>query len=82
MSFPNLFGTVKRWIKIRAAWKELEDGKLVAYEKDIAGFEAVVFQHEYDHLDGILFVDHIKNDGGKLFQQEGEKMVEIGVKDL
>ena len=43
------------------------------------GFEAVVFQHEADHLDGVLFVDHIKNDRGKLYKFMGKKMVDWSV---
>lgn len=73
LSFPDLFGTVKRWLKIRARW---QDKNLVVMEKDLVGFEAIVFQHELDHLDGILFIDHIKRDGGKLYRQIGVKMIE------
>lgn len=76
LSFPNLFGTVKRWVKIRAKWQELKRGKLVEVIKEMVGFEAIVFQHELDHLEGILFIDHIKKDGGKLYRQVGEKMTE------
>ncbi len=82
LSFPDLYGMVKRWLKIRAHWEELVAGKLVVHEADLNGFEAIVFQHELDHLDGILFIDHIKRDGGKLFHQIGEKMEEISLKSL
>ncbi len=68
MSFPDLFGTVKRFLKIEASWEEIKDGKLVSKKGDLEGFEAIVYQHELDHLDGILFIDHIKRDGGKLYK--------------
>jgi peptide deformylase len=75
LSIPNYFGTVKRYLKIRVKWKELIEGRLEDKEGEFEGFEAVVFQHEIDHLDGILFVDRVKEDGGKFYKQEGEKLI-------
>ena len=82
LSFPDLFGTVKRYLKIEAHWQEIVGDKLKPRKKTMNGFEAIVFQHELDHLDGILFVDHIKRDGGKLFKFFGEKKVEWDIKKL
>lgn len=74
LSFPDLWGTVKRWLKVDVVWQELEGGLLVDKQKTLSGFEAIVFQHELDHLDGVLFIDHIKEDGGKFFEwREGGK---------
>jgi peptide deformylase len=42
--------------KIRARWQD-EHGKV--YEEDIEGLLAVCLQHEMDHLNGILFIDHL-----------------------
>jgi len=75
MSFPNYFGTVKRYLKLRVSWQEIENNKLVTKNKDIVGFEAIVFQHEFDHLNGVLFVDRVKEDGGKFFKSVNEKMI-------
>lgn len=75
LSFPSYWGTVKRFLKIEASWQELEKGKLVDKKKAVQGFEAIVFQHELDHLDGILFIDHIKEDEGRLFKQVGKEMI-------
>ena len=82
LSFPDLFGTVKRYLKIEAHWQEMVKNKLVSRKKTMNGFEAIVFQHELDHLDGILFIDHIKRDGGKLFKFIGEKKVEWSIDKL
>lgn len=38
------------------------DGKLVFKKLRLKGYVSVVFQHEYDHLNGILFVDRIDKD--------------------
>jgi peptide deformylase len=58
LSVPDLFGDVERHVacKIRglnAAGKTLE--------LDVEGFEARVFQHEIDHLDGRLFTDRVNS---------------------
>lgn len=82
LSFPDLFGTVKRYLKIEARWQEIEGNNLVNKKKTMNGFEAIVFQHELDHLDGILFVDHIKRDGGKLFKFVGKKKIPWNVNKL
>lgn len=79
LSFPNLYGTVKRYLKIEAVWQEIEENKFVDKKKTLNGFEAIVFQHELDHLDGILFIDHIKRDGGKFYKFVGEKKIPWGV---
>ncbi|HPT66241.1 MAG TPA: peptide deformylase [Candidatus Woesebacteria bacterium] len=74
LSFPGFFGTVKRWLKIDVSWDEIEKEKLVRKNKSLAGFEAIVWQHESDHLEGIVFIDHIKEEGGKFFKDIGGKM--------
>lgn len=53
-SVPGVYGIVKRHrtIKIKATDR---NGKPV--RRSVDGFEAIIFQHEIDHLDGILFTD-------------------------
>lgn len=75
LSFPDLYGTVKRYLKIEVAWEELVNKKLKTRNNMLEGFEAIVWQHESDHLDGILFVDHIKEEGGKLYKWEDKEKV-------
>jgi peptide deformylase len=48
----------------------------------MVGFEAILWQHEYDHLLGILFVDHIKEDGGKLYLWKGEEKKKISIDEV
>lgn len=56
LSVPDVFEKVKRpnFIKIKA--QDVE-GNLI--EEEYLDFPAVVFQHEFDHLNGILFIDHL-----------------------
>lgn len=79
LSFPDLYGTVKRFLKIKVSWEEIVGKKLVKKEKELQGFEAIVWQHEADHLEGVLFVDHIKRDGGKFYSWVGKKKVVVDV---
>lgn len=67
LSFPDLWGTVKRYLKIEIQWEKIIEEKLEMRNEILEGFEAIVFQHEFDHLEGILFVDRIKEEGGKFF---------------
>lgn len=73
LSFPGFFGTVKRFLDLDVSWQVVEKGKLVTKTKKLGGFEAIVWQHESDHLEGIVFIDHIKRDGGKFYKDIGGK---------
>ncbi|HTK39432.1 MAG TPA: peptide deformylase [Patescibacteria group bacterium] len=59
LSVKNVYGRVKRWDKIRVKATDLK-GNEVRFRAD--GFLARVIQHEVDHTNGILFVDHIRDD--------------------
>jgi peptide deformylase len=56
LSLPGVYADVKRPEKIKVqAWNE----KGRAFTLDISGMLSRVVQHEYDHLEGILFIDRI-----------------------
>ena len=56
LSIPDQYADVDRPDRIRARWLD-EEGK--PHEEDIDGLLAVCLQHEMDHLEGILFIDHL-----------------------
>jgi peptide deformylase len=56
LSFPRLRGDIRRSSKIKVSYTDL-DGKTVTVESD--GLLARAFQHEIDHLNGILFIDRL-----------------------
>uniref|UniRef100_A0A0G4HD43 Peptide deformylase n=1 Tax=Chromera velia CCMP2878 TaxID=1169474 RepID=A0A0G4HD43_9ALVE len=56
LSFPGVGGQVKRSTSIQVEYQTLTGEKK---KREFRGFEAVVFQHEYDHLDGVLFIDRL-----------------------
>ena len=57
LSVPGYMGLVDRPQKIRIKATDLEGNE---QEYEFEGFEATVFCHEYDHLDGILYPDKAK----------------------
>ena len=58
LSMPDLYGPVPRWEWIETEFQTLENGELISKTATFKDFEARVFQHELDHLDGILFTDY------------------------
>lgn len=56
LSVPDVFEKVKRPNHIKIKAQDLE-GNII--EEEFDEFPAVVFQHEFDHLNGVLFIDHL-----------------------
>ena len=56
LSLPGIHETVKRMNKVHMRYL---DADFVEHDEWIDGFQARVVQHEYDHLDGKVFIDHI-----------------------
>lgn len=77
LSIPGLYGPVPRHEWVTVEYQTLESGKLINHQDTYHGFHARVIQHEYDHLDGILFTDHSLRTGLPLYKDEGKELVEI-----
>ena len=58
LSVPNIRGMVKRFTEIKVEYYD-ENKNFIS--KNISGFPAIVYQHEIDHLDGLLFTDKVFN---------------------
>ena len=56
LSVPEQYAEVMRPDRIRAKWR---DEKGNSFEEEIDGLLAVCLQHEMDHLNGVLFIDHL-----------------------
>lgn len=82
LSFPKLWGEVERFIRIKAEWQKIVDGRLVNRQREMEGLEAVVYQHELDHLDGVLFVDHVMAGGGKIYRDEEGEMKKMEIEEI
>ncbi|MDA7730339.1 peptide deformylase [Salibacteraceae bacterium] len=59
LSIPNYTAEVFRPIKIVVEYVDLDGKKHI---EEISGFTSVIFQHEIDHLNGILFTDHLQSE--------------------
>ena len=55
LSVPGLRGEVRRATSITLGWRDPVDFK--PHREVVEGFTAVIFQHEIDHLDGVLYTD-------------------------
>ena len=56
LSIPEFYGVVTRPTKVGVRFLDL-DGKVL--EREMDGLAATVIQHEIDHLNGKLFIDHL-----------------------
>ncbi|MBR5532849.1 MAG: peptide deformylase [Bacteroidales bacterium] len=59
LSVPNKRGEVERYKKIVIEYNNINNFELKS--DTIEGFTAVIFQHEIDHLNGILYIDRAEN---------------------
>ena len=62
LSVPDRRGDVMRWQDIEIEYDAVfSEGKVTVQpaRERIQGFTAVIFQHETDHLDGILYIDRL-----------------------
>ncbi|MFZ1484160.1 MAG: peptide deformylase [Candidatus Saccharimonadales bacterium] len=67
LSIKNVYGKVPRSSKVRVKALNLS-GK--EFRVTAEGFLARIFQHEIDHTNGIVFIDHIKNESEAFFTLE------------
>ena len=60
LSLPGLYGQVKRPKSVRLSAYDLQGNPI---ERTVDGFLGRVLQHENDHLDGVLFIDRLTDEG-------------------
>lgn len=56
LSIPGIFGMVERAAEIEVKAQDIE-GNILEFQAD--GLLAICVQHEIDHLNGVLFIDHL-----------------------
>lgn len=64
LSVPDMHGDVERSEEIEIEYvdmEQLKNGNHVTKREVINGFTAVIFQHEVDHLEGIIYTDRIES---------------------
>lgn len=65
LSVPNIYGKVPRHNKIKIKALDLNGNE---FRTNAEGFLARIFQHEIDHVNGTLFIDHIKDDPDAFYE--------------
>ena len=69
LSIKELYGFVPRYEKVRVRAID-ENGR--EFRMKVDGFLARILQHEIDHTNGILYIDHIKNDKHAFFRLDDD----------
>ena len=73
LSVPDYAANVRRHARVIVKALNLEGAECTWKADDLL---AIAFQHEIDHLDGILFVDHLSALKRELFQRKARKAAE------
>ena len=73
LSLPGLSENVPRVEHIRLSWTDLKGER---HTEEISGFLARVVQHECDHLDGHLYIDHISPIRKQLIKSKLRNIIE------
>lgn len=74
LSLPYYYGPLKRASKVTIKYMN-EDGKTI--EEMFTGFHAQIILHEIDHLEGVLFIDHLLEEGKPLYKIDGDEWEEV-----
>ncbi|ABD86374.1 peptide deformylase [Rhodopseudomonas palustris] len=77
LSIPEYYAEVERPKQVRIRYTDL-DGNVK--EEDADGLFATCIQHEIDHLNGVLFVDHISKLKRAMVMRKFEKAAKRGIK--
>jgi len=77
LSIPKIWGRVKRARKLTLQYQDEQGSSL---KESFTGFLATVIQHETDHTNGVLFVQRVLEQKGKLYQsakdEDGKEILE------
>jgi peptide deformylase len=73
LSVTNIYGKVPRHSKVKVKAIDLNGREFRATAE---GFLARIFQHEIDHTNGIVFIDHIKDDPEAFFRLDKDGKLE------
>ncbi|MBI2018884.1 peptide deformylase [Candidatus Daviesbacteria bacterium] len=69
LSIPNMWGEVRRHTNIKVQYQD-QTGKNIILS--LKGVLAWIFQHEIDHLNGILFSDRVLQQKGQFYKYTGK----------
>jgi peptide deformylase len=70
LSLKDIWGIVTRYEKVHMQYQD-EKGK--THSREFAGFLATIMQHEYDHIQGVLFPKRVLEQNNKLYKSRKDK---------
>jgi peptide deformylase len=73
LSVPGIRGLVPRYISVTV---EYLDRNGEPQQQTFHDFVARIFQHEYDHLQGVVFIDHVEYTTELMSEQEYQKLMQ------
>ena len=74
LSIPGIRAKVPRYTQIRVNYSDVS-GELITRTLD--DFVARIFQHEYDHLDGLVYLDRVESNRDIISEGEFAKLMDI-----
>jgi peptide deformylase len=87
LSIPDHYSPLRRSMSVTIRYQTLSElpknhpagqlPELIEKTETFTGFAAHIIQHEVDHLNGILFIDHVLEQNAPLYDTSGDKWVEI-----
>lgn len=78
LSVPEIYGPVPRWDWVTVKYQSFNKaGKVEEKTEKYQGFLARIIQHEYDHLQGILFTDYLLEQNLPAYVMEKDQWVEL-----
>ncbi len=90
LSMTGYYGYVRRSKSVTIKYQTMQGGPTESDKQDdtptliektqtFSGFHAQIIQHEYDHLQGILFIDKILEQNGKLYEVKGDDWHQVDI---
>ncbi len=76
LSIPRIWSPVQRAKKIKIRYQDLKGN---TKEQEFKGLNAVIIQHEIDHLQGILFTQRAVQQNKPIYKEEGDEFIEISL---
>lgn len=73
LSIPGIRGLVPRYQAVEVEYTD-RHGK--SQKQEFTDFVARIFQHEYDHLDGVVFLDRLESTLDLMTEQEYQKLMQ------
>lgn len=76
LSIPRIWSPVSRPQKVTLVWQDIKGRN---HQKEFEGFDAIIIQHEVDHLNGILFTRRASEQNATVYEERNKKLYEMKI---